>query len=431
MITWKDPYMRHYRPEEQQLYKHLLNRVQVEPPHQLIERFRNLFIDGLTYSDPEILAALDEITNSRQAEQDFKFVLNRCCHILINRWQMQPHQQSAIPELVALFENPPAGLGIYSSRARSIRRLHQLVKLFVQSEQYVTLRRLAQVITGSNPDGYVDPRSKPLGTLIRRYPYLYEHCLLSEDSTYEQQQAIRQIQVEAQRQFEVGLSQYVTYHIRQRQQAQRTPVTGQRHIIEPMKNPTLLSDREVFSAVKHYVGKVEGSYTYYDLAQSFLTHSSHTPSFRTFKGELYAYLTSSIEPEYGKRQFNNRLYNHLQNILTHNDSQPLNEFLLLRTCSHLFNFLVVDSHRQPQHFVFIDLIGNLGITLTIGLLLKLVLICRKVKPYLEKRFSILFNHYDSNGGDSVMWLIQALENLNIAFSIHFGTVDFSYLKQLR
>jgi hypothetical protein len=198
-----------------------------------------------------------------------------------------------------------------------------------------------------------------------------------------------------------------------------------------VKNPTLLSDRELFGAITQYVGKVEGASTYHDLAQTFLTHSRHTPSFRSFKGELYGYLVSSIDPEYGKRQFNNRLYNYLQNILSHNDSQPFNEFLLLRTCSHLLNFLVVDSPQQPQHFVFIDLIGNLGINFTIGLLLKIVLICRKVKPYLEKRFSILFNHYESDGGDAVMWLIQALENLNVALTIHFGGVDLSYLKQLR
>jgi hypothetical protein len=206
---------------------------------------------------------------------------------------------------------------------------------------------------------------------------------------------------------------------------------GTKLLLQPVKNPTLLSDRELFSAIKQYTGKIQGSYTYRDLAHSFLTHSNHTPSFHRFKGELYSYLVSSIDPVYGNRQFNHRLSNHLQNILSHNDSQPFNEFLLLRTCSHLLNFLVVDSRQQPQHFVFIDLIANTGINVTIGLLLKIVLICRKVKPYLEKRFSILFNHYESSGTDAVLWLIQSLENLNVALSIHFGAVDLSYLKQLR
>jgi hypothetical protein len=430
VIAWKDTYMRQSRPEEQKLYKHLLDCAQVESPSQLIERFRSLFVDGVSYPNADILTALDEIADSKLAEQEFKYVLNRCCHILINRWQMQPQMQVAIPELVALFECRPAGMGIYSPRYRSIRRLHELVKVFTESEQYLTLRRLSQVIADRTMDESGDGKAH-LGMLIRRYPYLYEHCLLSEDSTYEHQQAIRQMQAEVQRQFEVDLNQYVTYHIRQSQQRVRHNGVATKPLMTPVKNPTLLSDRELFSGINQYTGKVEGSYTYRDLAQSFLTHSSHTPSFRSFKDELYSYLVSSIDPAYGKRQFNHRLYNHLQNILPHNDSQPFNEFLLLRTCSHLLNFLVVDSRQQPQHFVFIDLVANTGIHFTIGLLLKIVLICRKVKPYLEKRFSILFNHYEGSGTDAVMWLIQSLENLNVALSIHFGAVDLSYLKQLR
>ena len=430
VTAWKDPYTRQTRPEEQELYQHLLHWAQVETPSKLIERFRSLFIDGVGYPNSEIVALLEKITSSKQAEQEFKFILNRCCHILINRWQMHPQQQSAIPELIGLFENNPAKVGGHHTyRSRSVRRLQELLEIFIQSEQYITLRRLAQVMSDT-VEASGEAKSKPLGMLIRRYPYLYEHCLLSEDSTYEQQQTIRQMQAQAQGQFEVQLSHFVTYQVRRHQMAKmnRNP---DRQIIQPVKNPTLLTDRDLLGAIGQYTGRAEGSYTYRDYAQSFLNHTSKTRSFRTFKDDLYSYLTSSIDPEYGKRQFNKRLYTQLQNTLSHNDSQQINEFLIIRTCSHLLNFLVVGSSQQPQHFIFIDLVANLGITLTIGLLLKIALICRKVKPYLEKRFSILFNHYESDSGSAVMWLIHSLENLNVALSIHFGAVDLSYLKQLR
>lgn len=430
VTTWKDPYTRQIRAEEQKLYKHLLHWAQVESPSRLIERFHSLFIDGTGYPDTEIVMLLDQIISSKQAEQDFKFVLNRCCHILINRWQMNPQQQIAIPELVTLFENTSTKVGKHSYRSKSVRRLQELIELFIESEQYVTLRRLSQVMS-KTAELKNEAKVKPLGTLIRRYPYLYEHCLLSEDSTYEHQQNIRQIQTQAQAQFEIGLSQYVTYQVRRSHLAKKQAESPTKLIIPPVKNPTLLSDGELFGAIKQYAGRVEGSYTYRDLAQSFLTHSSKTPSFRAFKNDLYAYLITSIEPEYGKRQFNKKFQAHLQNILSHNDSQQVNEFLLIRTCSHLLNFLVVNSTQQPQHFIFIDLVANLGINITVGLLLKILLLCRKVKPYLEKRFSILFNHYESDSGAAVMWLIQSLENLNVALSIHFGSVDLSYLNQLR
>lgn len=423
MTTWTDFDIRHTTREEQQLYDHLLYCVQVELPHQLIERFQRLFLDGARYADPQIWLALEKVAMNKQAEQEFKFVLNRCCHILINRWQLQPQQQGAIPQLVALFENPPDPMRVQS---RGARRLRHLVQLFTETEQYVTLQRLSRVVSETTEVN----SSKVVGSLIQRYPYLYEHCLLSEDSSYEHQQTVRQIQSRVQHRFEIDLSQYVTYQVRRAQALRSQSKDTADRIIQPVKNPTLLSDRELAAALKQFVGKVHGSYTYRDVAQSFLTHSSQTTSYRVFKDELYEYLTSSIDPAFGKRQFNERLYNHLKSTLPICDSHRPTEFLMVRTCSQLLNFLVVESPQRPNHFIFVDLITNLGATLTIGLLLKIVLLCRKVKPYLEKRFAILFNHYESYTRDGVPWLVTSLENLNIALSVHFGAADLSCLNQI-
>jgi hypothetical protein len=96
----------------------------------------------------------------------------------------------------------------------------------------------------------------------------------------------------------------------------------------------------------------------------------------------------------------------------------------------LLNFLVVESPQKPNHFIFVDLISNIGSTLTTGLLLKIVLICRKVKPCLEKRFSILFNHYELCRRDGVQWLVEAMETLNLALSTNFSTIDLSFVNQI-
>ena len=84
----------------------------------------------------------------------------------------------------------------------------------------------------------------------------------------------------------------------------------------------------------------------------------------------------------------------------------------------------MESPQQPHHFVFLDLSSNIGVTRSIGLLLKIVLICRKVKSDLEKRFSILFNHYATFPRDKVSWLVESLENLNIAFGLNWGNLKF-------
>ena len=423
--TWTESDIRQPSMEEQQLYDHLLYCVQVESCNQLIERFRSLFLDGPRYEDPLVWTALERVATSKQAEQEFKFVINRCCHILINRWQMQPQLHWAIPELVTLFENPPDPSKV---KSRGARRLRHLVQLFSETEQYLTLQRLSRVMNGSIET--IENGSIPVGTLIQRYPYLYEHCLLSEDSSYEHQQTVRQIQSRIQRRFELDLSQYVTYQVRRAQAIRANSLDNLDKIIQPVNNPTLLTERELAAALKQFVGKVQGSDTYRDVAQSFLTHSSQTTSYKAFKDDLYEYLTASIDPSYGKRQFNERLYLHLKDILPQCESQKPTEFLLVRTCSQLFNFLVVESPQRPNHFIFVDLITNLGATLTTGLLLKIVLLCRKVKPYLEKRFAILFNHYESVTKDGAPWLVKSLENLNIAFSVHFGSADLSCLNQI-
>ena len=425
MTTWTESDIRQPSLEEQQLYDHLLYCVQVESCSQLIERFQRLFLDGARYIDPQVWLALEKVIMNKRAEQDFKFVLNRCCHILINRWQMQPQLQKAIPELIALFENPPDPAKVQS---RGARRLRLLVQDFTETEQYVTLQRLSRVMSESAEA--TNNGSKAIGSLIQRYPYLYEHCLLSEDSSYEHQQTVRQIQSRVQRRFELDLSQYVTYQVRRAQALRTHSLESLDKIIQPVKNPTLLTERELAASLKQFVGKVQGSHTYRDVAQSFLTHSSQATSYKEFKNDLYEYLTASIDPAYGKRQFNDRLHQHLQSTLPQCDFQKPTEFLMVRTCSHLLNFLVVESPQRPNHFVFVDLITNLGATLTTGLLLKIVLLCRKVKPYLEKRFSILFNHYESVTRDGVPWLVTSLENLNVAFSVHFGSADLSCLNQI-
>lgn len=418
-------YSRPIPPEEQKIYDHLLYWVEWESPSELIERFRALFINGVGYPDPEIVQALHQVIASPVASEDFRFVLNRCCHILINRWQARAQSQMAIPKLIALFDAPPPTRTTSVLHSRSIHRLHQLRKQFKETEQYLTLRRLAQVLT---EEAVANAGHRPLGTLIRRYPYLYEHCLLSEDSTQEQAHTIKEIRSTMQRQFELDLSRYVTYQVRRSQLMARGMSSDSQMIRSSGTNPTLLNDRELGQALRHYVGRIDGTRSHKDVAQSFLTHIDPSPKFAAFKDDLYQYITAAIDPEYGKRKFNHQLHHHLKNTLSDSDSQPLNDFLLVRTCNSLLNFLVADQPQHPNHFVFIDLTTNVGPILTTGLLLRIVLLCRKVKPSLERRFSILFNHYEGYTRETVQWLVQALENLNVALTTNFGSVNLSFLR---
>ncbi|HEY9301388.1 MAG TPA: hypothetical protein VIQ31_34500 [Phormidium sp.] len=74
------------------------------------------------------------------------------------------------------------------------------------------------------------------------------------------------------------------------------------------------------------------------------------------------------------------------------------------------------------------MVANLGPRRTIGLLLKIALLSKNLKPLLEKRFSILFSYYESQTVEDLRWLVQSLENLNVALVTNFGAVDVSFIK---
>jgi len=131
--TWTNIYNRQIHPEEQILYNHWLELVQLETPAELIDRFRTLFIDCTGYPDRSIAQALEKLAASKQAEQEFKYILNRCCHIPINRWQTYPSKQAAIPELIAVFEDAPFVV-FGNSRSRAIGCIPQLVHQFIASD---------------------------------------------------------------------------------------------------------------------------------------------------------------------------------------------------------------------------------------------------------------------------------------------------------
>jgi len=412
--------------EESRIYDYFLQLVEREPTDSLIDRFQRLFIEGNGSDNVQVNQAFYKVVTARTAEANFPHIINRCCHILINRWQLNIRSNEAIITLVDLFDRPPSAYGMTGTRSRLVQRLRQLVQKFVQTEQYGTLKRLATVLAEQNTSRE-ERFQAPLGTLIRRYPYLYEHCLLGDESTLEQQHTIQRLQSQHQRQFELDLSQYVLYQVRCAKAARqgKAQLEALRQRMQPTTNPTLLTNYELAASVRHFTGKVSGGSTYRDLAKGFHVQTSYGPHYGQFKKDLHQYLSESIDSSYGKKRFNQQLCNNLQSTFKDFDHQPLSDFLMVRTCGQLLNFLVVENSRKLNHFTFVDLVGNVGATATTGLLLKVVLLCTKVKPYLEKRLAILFDHYEKATQESVLWLVQVLENLNIAFSTNFGNANLS------
>jgi len=412
---------------EQIIYEHFLYIVRTEAPDRVLARFRSLFIEGVNYTDARIWTTIETLAFDRTAEQNFPLIINRCCYILVNHWQMQPSGHAPVAELVAMLSHLHDVRMTYS---RVVRRLRQLLQIYIQSEDHLKLKRLNTVLNGDTAGKKNTIAEQPLGTLITRYPYLYSHSLVSDERTAENVETIKRVQKNLRQQQETNLSHYLTYQVRRsRLKAQLGRDAADN--LPSVANPTLLSTKELGMAFGQFAGKAEGNASYQDLSRSFISHLEMQPIVKTFKGDLYDYIVSGVDLSYGKRSFNDRLYKLIYSISPDRDYQRLDEIALLRTCTHVLNHLTIESPSSPQHFVFMDMISNLGAVFTTGLLLKIVLICQKVKPLLESRLSILFNHYETSPCKGVPWLVRSLENWNVAGAIHFGKMDASALNFLQ
>jgi hypothetical protein len=160
------------------------------------------------------------------------------------------------------------------------------------------------------------------------------------------------------------------------------------------------------------------------------------------KQQIHHYLITAIEhsprPRYRYSHFNNWLRDQLRDCCSQGDHLKPNATLLMKTCAQLIEaWIATPDPEQPfKHGVLIDLHGNLGATSTISLLLKLVLLCRSLgqnarfvleslKARVAKQFAAVFKHYERSARTDAGWLIECLDNLMVAFTIHFGQEDFS------
>lgn len=390
--------------EEQLLYDGLKALAREDSVAKIIDDFRSIFIEGKGEANTQLWQAISKLVDSDGIDAEFDFLLNRSCYILINNWLQNPKLQGAISELIDLFDEIPTRV----PSCWTEQRLRSLNGNFIKSEQYLALRRLAHVFRNKVVvENENISKEKPLETFIDRYPFMYPHSFLTDNSSDRERQEIRIITDRARQQYQSDVANFI--------KLQKQP-----NFSNEAKNPTLLSNKEFNLALEHFTGKVDGLNTFKELAEKFLAFCRKLRSYRSFKEGLYEYLTLSIDTKYAKGQFSNKLYRHLQNTLPHNDSQKPSEFLLVGTSRRLLDFLIVESLEQPKHYVFYDLVNNLGSIFTIGILLKIVLFCRKAKPYLEQRFAILFQHYQGWTKNQVWWLVESLESLNLALAVNFN-----------
>lgn len=407
---------------EDVMYQFFAMLVQNCAPPEVLDHFQHLIIDTHNIQDLKIKATLDRVVLAKNAPTVFPQFLLHCCFILIDFWQLDPKTHAFIPQLVACFDHLPSP---GYKQARAVHRLRELVAEFVKTEQYTVLRRITQIY---QPTLIGDHH--PLGALLNRYPFLYKTLLLHENSDYEQQQTVRYLYTRHQERYEFQLNRFVTYQARLADLARARQLSrGAGRVIRREKNPTLLSDRELATALRHFWDKRPGRDTSKDLAQRLRFGMKHCASYASFKDQLHQYLVQSL-PSSSPYPISEQLHEHLHSILPHYNQRPPNDSLSLRTATKLLGLLTIEKDTNLDHYRFIEAVANLGATYTIGMLIKLTLLSPPLIPELEKRLARLFLHYQTFPQQDVTWLIQVLENYQLARSIYHGSVDLSPLTHL-
>jgi hypothetical protein len=417
--------------DAQGLYDHLLAIRKLAQPEELLARFGELLIEGRCDRAPEVLARVDRLMDSPWADREFPHVFNRCCYILINQWWSHSNLQGFIHQLIELLTVSVSSEGMNGS---SVSNRHRLLSRFQVTPEFDLLHRRATVM--DDRQQLRIERQSLLSELIPRYPTLYPYCLLDRNSSQIDRHAVRQLQEVKSRQFDQELLTYGTAILDRHGRAIRLAKQDIATDLVQLKNPTLLSDRDLERAIRQFSGKVEGDRTYLDSAQQCLQALDRTYNYRQLKHSVYDYLTDSIvhsaKPLFGRYRFDAWLAEQITQIQPQINDQLPSSFLLMRTCSQLLDVLVANPKTSPlNHIVFVDLVSNFGASFVMGMLLKLLLLCRNFKAHLAslearvaQRLSDLFKHYEDCNQSEVHWLVDCLDNWMVASCIHFGPEDF-------
>ncbi len=405
------------------IYEYLAQCAELLAPESVINEVSCLFLHGKV-EIREVVKALEDIINSQISDREFGKFINCCFHLIINIWLTESKSQEYIVELINIFND-------FNPRVKSYNRqkakLNKLIWQYQTSDFYLQLLALGTVI---NFDGLKNlDREAQIASLIQRYPYLYKNYFLEDNCINASVELIATIQTKNQQRFEFQLSKYLIYQIRLLQVARiRLLSKGAGKVINRVNNPTLLSDKDFKTAIKHYLGKIDGEHTLLQISQKLSDRNKAGYSYQEFKQELKQYLLRNFQPKNSQYDFDNQLKDKINLTFPQSNNRVLNNSLILQTCRQLISFLIIQNSQSPDYKRYKDLVANLGTAQVVLFLVKILLICPEVKSDLDKKIMIVFNYYQHHKTAEVLWLVKSLEYLAIAYSIYLGQVDVSLAK---
>jgi len=383
---------------QESLYSFLIQLVNIYPPEEGLNEFRQLFINCLEYGDLSAMPFIQKIVEFNNQEE-FHYTLKRCCYILINNWATK-RKYRCIQELINLFNKLPVNKIGYDSQEVITYRIW--LENFVHSQDYKELKRF----------NYTNNSNKQTHWSDRYTNYLLIAQSLDPSKPKEQQEAASQLFKQIKEKYKFELAMYIA----RSQSAASSPTRYQ--------NPSIFGD-EVLRFIKMIVGK-KGKFSYKNIANIFLKQTEGQ-TLEQFKTSLKTYLFFSVDNQAIAAAISQILTEKLSSWQLEKDNLILNKALLLRVCQQLINLLTTENRQEPSELFILLLSQGHPLTLVI-LLLKILYICNSARNHLETRIADLINFYKDKSEDECKWVINFIEFYNITFAIYAEDVEYNLLK---
>ncbi len=377
------------------IYSFLLRAVEQRSPEEALIAFKHLFIQPFAATNPEAYEALCKVASANN-ETEFRNTLKRSCYILVNNWETYRNYK-AVKDLTQLFSNLNVSQQVLPQR---LRRLRNWLNNFIDSQDFQDLKIFAS-------------RHEDQGNWKQRYTaFLLASQYTNTQNPQEQREAAKILSQKLKTKFRFDLAMYIA-------RSQSSPSKTQE-----MSNPTTFGD-ELLRLVKIVIAK-RGSFTYINLVSIFLRQVRGI-KYQAFKLSLREYLIFGMGNQDFAEVLKNNLVQKLELYHQKCHQQPLDNYLLFKTCKKIVDCLTIDSSKRPSPLFIAALYQGNGLTLIV-FLLKVVLICHPVITHLETRMSELIQHYEAIGGSEFFWLLEFLELFNITFAIHATNIEYTLVK---
>lgn len=380
------------------IYKFLLQIVQERSPENGMLEFQHLFfsLESSNLSSNAFNSLQKIITHNN--EDIFRETLKRSCYILINNWETK-RSYAYIKELISSLD----GLqNLRNPASRLLNRMRGWITNFVKSPDYQELKLFA-----SRHDDGEDKHWSSRYTSFLLVPQYAD-----VNNPIEQREAAQVLSQQLKNRFKFDLAMYT---------ARSESAIPKEEVPE---NPTALGDG-VLRLVKKIVIQIN-SHKQYNVSRLFLKQVENL-QYCDFKPALQRYLIFSVDKDRALLVFNEKITEKLNGLFTDKDEEIINDFLLLRTCNRLIDYLTTENRKDPAYLFILFLSQGNTITLVI-VLLKIVSISPNSRIHLEERIAKLIQYYMSQPVEDSAWVINFFEIFKITSAIYADSIEYNLVK---